>query len=54
MFNPIRVDSLATFLEAQAYQFTDYESGEPPTDIETAPIKGPVSLWNRFRLQCCA
>ena len=54
MFNPIRVDSLATFLEAQAYQFTDYESGEPPTDIEQPPIKGAFALWNRFRLGNCA
>ena len=37
MFSPIRVDSLATFLEAQAFQFAEIE-GQPPNDDPPDPI----------------
>ena len=54
MFPVQVVDSLHSFLAAQAWVFSDYESGDPPTDIEQPPIKGAFALWNRFRLGNCA
>lgn len=44
MFNPTRVDSLASFLEAQAYQFHDSGEGIPPTDDPPN-----AKSWNVFK-----
>lgn len=54
MFSPIRVDSLETFLEAQAFQFWEIE-GDPPDETESAPIKGPFWYPVNFpRFRNCA
>ena len=40
MFPVQVVDSLVSFLQAQAWAFSDYESGEPPND--DPPVYWPI------------